>query len=413
MRTFLVTVGDELLSGRTVNSNAAYIGRKLADVGAPVVSALVVGDDIPQIAKAIRSATAGHEVVIVTGGLGPTHDDVTLDGISAALSLPLVESEEVLAAITERYKKLDRTVPAGVRRMARVPQGAEILPNHWGTAPGLHVLLGNTRIVALPGVPREMRGILDESVVPMLAALPGVRPVYVRALATAGVPESSLSERISDLIPPAGSAIRMAFLPGYNGVELRLSSAESPQEVDQLAARIAERIGLALVGDATGSDLVAKVGQLLTRRGATLATAESCTGGLLGKLLTDRAGSSDYYLGGVIAYANEAKLDFLDVPPEVLDSHGAVSAESAQAMAQGARSRFGSGYALSITGIAGPGGGTDLKPVGLIFLGLAWEGGSATRKLQLTSDREQNRERSAYSALDFLRRHLIDELSAK
>lgn len=413
MRTCLVTVGDELLSGRTVNSNAAYLGRRLAEMGAPVVAAVVVGDDVTAIAEAVNRAAGLHDVVIVTGGLGPTHDDVTLDGISRGLSLSLIESTQVLTGIRERYKKLDRTVPEGVLRMARIPKGAEVLPNQWGTAPGLHLSHGKTHLFILPGVPREMRGILDESVLPIVGALPGTQPVYVRALATAGLPESSLSERIQDLIPPAGNPVRLAFLPGYHGVELRLTSAGSNAEVDNLAARIAERIGPALIGEATGDDLIVKVGGLLCQRAATLATAESCTGGLLGKLLTDRAGSSDFYLGGVIAYANSAKRDFLGVPVDLLDTFGAVSAETAQAMAQGARERYGADYALSITGIAGPGGATPEKPVGLIYLGLAWQRGQSTRKLQLSADREQNRERSAYSALDYLRRHLQDELSSK
>jgi nicotinamide-nucleotide amidase len=413
VRTCLVTVGDELLSGRTVNSNAAYIGKKLADLGAPVELTLVVGDEVAEIAAAVRHACADHDVVVITGGLGPTHDDVTLDGISSALSLTLKENQKVLEAIQSRYRQLDRAVPKGVMRMARVPKGAEVLDNHWGTAPGLHMVNGRTHIFVLPGVPREMRGLLDNGVLPLLAKLPGLTPVYVRALVTAGLPESSLSEKIADLIPAAGSPIKLAFLPGYNGVELRLSSSVAPPDVDRLAAQISERIGAALVGEAGTDDLLAKLAQLLTNSGSTLATAESCTGGLLGKLLTDRAGSSDYYLGGVIAYANSAKQSFLDVPSGTLEAHGAVSAETAEAMATGARARFGATYALSITGIAGPGGGTPEKPVGLIYLGLAWPGGQTSKRLQLTKDREQNRERSAYSALDFLRRHILAQKSAK
>lgn len=408
MRTCLITVGDELLSGRTVNTNAAYIGRRLADLGAPVVTAVVVGDRVEGIAVAVSRSLEQHEVAIVTGGLGPTHDDVTLDGISSALHLPLEESPEVLARIEERYRRLDRVVPAGVKRMARIPRGARILPNHWGTAPGLHITTGQKHCFILPGVPREMRGILDGSVLPALSSLPGLSPVYVRELVTAGVPESSLSERIADLIPPDESPIRLAFLPGYDGVELRLTSSGSRLDVDRLAAAIAERIGPALVGAAPGDDLVGAVAQLLRERGATLATAESCTGGFLGKLLTDRAGSSDYYLGGVIAYANLAKHELLGVPDEILATYGAVSAETAEAMARGVRERLGADFALSITGIAGPGGATPDKPVGLIYLGLAREGGQVSRKLQLTSDREQNRDRSAYSALDLLRRHLLE-----
>jgi len=412
VRTCLITVGDELLSGRTVNTNASYIGNRLAETGAPVARTVVVGDRVDEIAGAVRRESADHNVLVVTGGLGPTHDDVTLDGLALAVSLPLTESADVLAAIEVRYRKLDRLVPAGVRRMARIPRGATVLPNHWGTAPGLHLKLEHCHLFVLPGVPREMRGLLDESVLPIVKSLPGLKPVHVRSLLTAGVTESALSETINDLIPPAGSPVRLAFLPGYHGVELRLTTQGTPAEADRLASAIAERIGPALIDPASSDDLMTAVGRLLRERGAHLATAESCTGGLLGKLLTDRAGSSDFYLGGVIAYANSSKANLLEVPQQTLDDHGAVSPETAEAMATGALARFGADYALSITGIAGPGGGTPAKPVGLIYMGLAWAGGATHRRLQLTSDREQNRERSAYAAFDMLRRHL-QEIPAK
>lgn len=415
MDAFLLTVGDELLSGRTLNSNAAYIGKKIAEAGAPVAEAMVVGDRVSEIAQAVKQAAMRYPVVVVTGGLGPTHDDVTLLGIALGLSLPLVEDPGVLKSITERYRRMDRAIPPGVTRMARIPQGARVLPNHWGTAPGLQITSGQASVFVLPGVPREMRGILDESVIPVIRTLPGTSPLYFRAVVTAGVPESSLSERIADLIPPADGPIRLAFLPGYSGVEVRLTTVDSGSEtaVDQLAAAIAKRVGPALVGEIAGDDLVSRVGELLRARGATLATAESCTGGLLGKLLTDRAGSSDFYLGGLITYANSAKHDLLGVPSELLERFGAVSAETALAMAKGARERFGSDFALSITGIAGPGGATPEKPVGLIFLGLAWPGGESAKSLQLSTDREQNRERAAYSALNYLRLHLIPESPPK
>lgn len=408
MRTCLITIGDELLSGRTINTNASYIGSRLAESGAPVTKAVVIGDIVAEIEFEITEALFDFDVVVITGGLGPTHDDVTLDGLAEALELPLEESDEVLETIEARYRKLDRVVPAGVRRMARVPRGATVLPNRWGTAPGLHIVADRRHLFVLPGVPREMRGLLDESVVPMVKKLPGLTPVYVRSLLTAGVTESALSESISDLIPPADSPVRLAFLPGYHGVELRLATQSAPKEADRLATAIAERIGPALLEPTSGDDLLGVVGNLLRYRKARLATAESCTGGFLGKLLTDRAGSSEFYLGGVIAYANSAKQELLDVSRETLADFGSVSPESAAAMAQGARERFGADYALAITGIAGPGGGTEAKPVGLIYLGLASGDGVVTRKLQLTSDREQNRERSAYAALDFLRRHLVE-----
>jgi nicotinamide-nucleotide amidase len=396
-----------------VNTNAAFIGEKLGRVGVPVDEAVVVGDDTQQIAAAVGRGLQGFDVAVLTGGLGPTHDDVTVEGVALALKVKLEQRDEVWAAIEARYRHMDRTVPSGASRMALVPSGAEILENRWGTAPGLHLVKGGHHLFVLPGVPREMRGMLEDSVLPRLKRLPGLAPVHVRSIMTAGVPESTLSEKISDLIPGRDHAVRLAFLPGYGGVELRLTTQQDPAAMDRLAEQIGERIGSSLIRDAGDRDVVAYAGDLLRSRGETVATAESCTGGLLGKLLTDRAGSSDYYIGGVVAYSNRLKEGLLGVPATILARHGAVSAETAEAMATGAREQLGATYALSVTGIAGPGGGTPDKPVGMVYLGLAFPGGTSSRKLQLATDREQNRARAAYAAVDFLRRHMTGQISSK
>jgi len=406
MRAHIITIGNELLSGRTVNSNAAYIGHALAAVGAPVAEITVVGDDDEAIVNALQRAVELSDVIVTCGGLGPTHDDITKVAMARALSLELVFDPEAMKRIEARYERWARKMPEAAQSMAMIPKGATTLPNEWGTAPGLHIEYQGTHIFVVPGVPREMRGLISESVVPALRKLPGLTPVYTRALATSGVPESTLAERLSDLIPPEDGPIAMAFLPGYGGVELRFTTTTAEAELDELVAKIEARLGKIVVGDADAVDLVSAVGDLLRERGETLATAESCTGGWLGKVLTDRAGSSDYYVGGVVAYSNEIKVRLLGVAEEILAAHGAVSAETAAAMASGARERLGADYALAITGIAGPGGGTDDKPVGLIYLGMAHGGGVETRRLRLSNDREQNRERSVYAALNLLRRHL-------
>ena len=411
MHAHIVTVGDELLAGRTTNSNAAFIGQALSLLGVPAVQGTVVGDSVIDIAAAVTAALDAADLVIVTGGLGPTHDDVTLEGVAAALGVPLVLNLAVQALIVERYRRWGRTIPAGAERMAMVPEGAAVLPNEWGTAPGLHLRINQRHLIVLPGVPREMRGIMTESVTPLVRAMPGRQPVHFRALATAGVPESRLSELIADLIPPPDSAIRLAFLPGYGGVELRLSTQGDSAALDRLAKAITARIGRAFVGDAAEGDLVGHVSRICKSRGYTLATAESCTGGLVGKLFTDLPGSSEFYTGGVVAYDNRIKQEFLGVSAEQLQTFGAVSEEVALAMAAGVRQRFASTFGLSVTGIAGPGGGTEQKPVGLIWLGLAHPGGTAAHRLILAGDREQNRLRAAYAAIDFLRRHLA--LAAK
>jgi len=408
MHAHLVTVGDELLSGRTVNSNAAFIGARLAEVGVPVTQGVVVGDDTGEIARAVAEALTQADVVIVTGGLGPTHDDVTLEGVARALDVPLVRDLGVEAQVVERYRRWGRTLPEGVLRMAMLPEGAEALPNSWGSAPGVHIRRDERHLFVLPGVPSEMRGIVTESVMPILRRLPGRLPVYFRALVTAGVAESRLSDKIHDLIPAPGSGIRLAFLPGYGGVELRLTTQGDQAELDRLAKAIIERIGAAYVGDASqdDEDLIGVVSALCKERGHTLATAESCTGGLVGKLLTDRPGSSEFYSGGVVAYDNRIKQNMLGVTAEALQAFGAVSEEVARAMATGVRERFATTFGLSITGVAGPGGGTPEKPVGLIWLGMAHPEGVESRKLMLAADRDQNRRRAAFAAIDYLRRHL-------
>jgi nicotinamide-nucleotide amidase len=412
MHAHLVTVGDELLSGRTVNSNAAFIGAHLAEVGVPVVQSVVVGDDTDEIARAVAAAVTQAQVVVVTGGLGPTHDDVTLEGVARALGVPLARDLSVEAQVVERYRRWGRTLPEGVLRMAMLPEGAEALPNLWGSAPGLHIRRDERHLFVLPGVPSEMRGIMTESILPRLKRLPDRLPVHFRALVTAGVAESRLSDKIKDLIPKAGSAIRLAFLPGYGGVELRLTTQGDESELDRLARSIIERIGAAYVGEATAKDedLVGVVSTLCKKGGHTLATAESCTGGLLGKLLTDRPGSSEFYSGGVVAYENRIKEKLLGISAKDLTTFGAVSEEVARAMAAGVRERFDATFGLSITGIAGPGGATPDKPVGLIWLGLAHPEGVGSRRLMLAADRDQNRRRAAFAAIDFLRRHLTKSL---
>lgn len=402
----MLTIGDELLSGRTVDSNGAYIGKRLSVVGAPVESRVTVGDDVAHIGRVLLTALAEYDIVVITGGLGPTHDDVTVEAVATALNIPLVMNDDVLGGIEARYREWNRPMPKAVTRMARIPEGTIVLENLWGTAPGLYLQVDLRHVFLMPGVPREMRGILDESVVPIIKALPGLTPVHTRAIITSGISESALAEKLADLIPPPESPVKTAYLPGYGGVELRFSSLEDPEALGRLVDQISERIGPHYIGDATREDLVGHVARILVERKETLATAESCTGGLIGKLLTDRPGSSDYYLGGVVVYSNEIKEKLLGVPVDTLSQHGAVSAQTAEAMAAGARDRLKSTYAISVTGIAGPGGGTEEKPVGLVYLGLATRTGSFSREMRLTRDREQNRHRSAYAAIDFLRRKM-------
>jgi len=408
MRVYILTIGNEILLGETLDTNMAEIARGLVEAGADVSGHLTIGDEVGAIARAVRDALAGADAVIVTGGLGPTPDDVTQEGIAEALSVALHVDEEIVARVRERFRRIGRTMPEINVRQAEVPDGAVVLPNPVGTAPGLRMESGRAILYVLPGVPSEMRAILEASVLPEIRARSQAPAPVIHLVRTAGIPESEIAERLAALGGVAG--LSLAFLPDPSfGVDLRFVFRGTPEPERADALALARRsLGEAIYTECHGArsavTLEVALGEALRARGATIALAESCTGGLIAKRVTDVAGSSDYFLGGFVTYANDAKIRDLGVDPALLAEHGAVSEPVARAMAEGARTRFGATYGLSVTGIAGPGGGTPEKPVGLVWLGLATPDGVQARRLQVPGDRRWVRARTAQLALDWLRR---------
>ncbi|HJQ21081.1 MAG TPA: competence/damage-inducible protein A [Gemmatimonadaceae bacterium] len=412
----LLTIGDELLLGFTNDTNGAYLARRLAELGVALARRTSVGDTVDAIVAAIREALDRTGAVITTGGLGPTEDDMTRDAVAVAFGRALELDEAHMNWMRERWRKrFGRDMPESNRRQALLPMGARKLENRHGSAPGAFIEDDRGRwLVMLPGVPREMRGMTEDTVIPLLrdrfAGAAG-NSIRSRTLRTTGIGESAIADRVE-----ADATLRslkgegsLAYLPGVDGTDLRIT--RSGPDVDAALERAARAlyavIGEFVYGENT-EDLAAVVLDLCRRKRVRVAVAESCTGGLLGARLTAIPGSSDVFVGGVIAYANDAKRDALGVTEADLRSHGAVSEEVVRAMAEGARNRFGADLALSITGIAGPDGGTAEKPVGLVWICAAYRDRFEPRKLQLWGDREEIRYRSAQAAMDLARRMLSD-----
>ena len=417
----LLTVGTELLLGFTVDTNAAAAGRALAAAGLAVVRRATVGDDEAAIRDAVGAALERTGTVIVTGGLGPTRDDVTRDAVAGLMGRVLVRDPAILAALEERFARLGRgPMPDANRRQAEVPHGATVLPNRWGTAPGLWLEDDRGRLVVLlPGVPAEAIGLLEHEVIPRLVerrtpGRTGARGngsdevILSRTLRTTGISESALADRVGDPGRITGEHLTLAWLPSPEGTDLRLtawglSAQAAGTALAQAAAALRPLLGAHCYGEGE-TDLAGVVLERLAGRQSRLAVAESCTGGLLGARITAIPGSSRVFLGGVVAYDNEVKLGQLGVSADTLAEHGAVSEAAAREMAAGVARAFGADVAAAVTGIAGPGGGTVAKPVGTVWI--AALAGGRTRAFLFTfpGDRETVRRRAAQAALDALRR---------
>ncbi|MBI2614560.1 MAG: competence/damage-inducible protein A [Gemmatimonadetes bacterium] len=411
----LVTIGTELLLGFTIDSNAAEIARALASVGARVVRRTTVGDDPAAITDAVRDGLARTGFVVTTGGLGPTRDDVSKRAVAALFGAPLVVDPVYLDQLRQRFQRLGRgPMPESNRTQAEIPRGAIVLPNQWGTAPGLWLQGEPGVAVLLPGVPREVRGLLEHEVGPrvqeLVARLGGAPTVTLsRTLRTTGITESALADRIGPL-EDRFAPVTLAYLPTVEGVDLRLTAwglkrADAERVLGDAAEMLKPVLGEHCYGE-DGCDLAAVVLARLERRGARLAVAESCTGGLLGGRITAVPGASRAFVGGVVAYTNDVKVSELGVPQALLEQHGAVSEPVVRAMAEEVTRRFGATAGLAVTGIAGPTGGTPEKPVGTVWLAAFLEGRCETALRRFPGDRQHIRQRSAQAALDLLRRML-------
>jgi nicotinamide-nucleotide amidase len=421
----LVTIGDELLSGERQDRNGPWMAAFLGGRGIPVREILAVGDGEDEIVEALARALLRAPLVLVTGGLGPTRDDRTREAVARLLSLPLREDEGLLRRLEARYRDQGLPgMPERARRMTVVPEGAEILANGKGSAPGLALRAGGRRLVLLPGIPGEMRALVEEEVAPRLDAwFPG-RPAAPAStlVRTSGIAESLLAQALEEAL--AGEAgedalageegraregvgdappVAIAYRPSLQGVELRFSAAGPG--ADAALARALERVEPVLRPyryDAPSGDLAEVVLQRCAGRKWRLAVAESCTGGLLAARLTGIPGSSAVFLGGVVAYHDQVKSDLLEVPPEMIRAHGAVSEEVVVAMARGAARRLGAHLTLSVSGVAGPGGGTPEKPVGLVWFGLHGPDGDRSFRARFPGDRAEVRARSVQFALERL-----------
>ncbi|HOP06599.1 MAG TPA: competence/damage-inducible protein A [candidate division Zixibacteria bacterium] len=409
----IITIGDEIITGHIVDTNAAFIARQLTDIGLPVRYRTSVGDSVEAMDEAFRLAWRRARVTICTGGLGPTDDDITKKAIVKVFKRNLIFNEELLELLRKRWAARGIEMPAINQNQALLPQGALLFPNKIGSAVGICIAEEGRIFIALPGVPAEAEQIMVDEVVPYLKSLRQGHAIEVVRLRTTGIVESRLAEKLKDGLK-LEPGVRLAYLPGYGGVDLRIiasadSSEEAQNKANDLARYVESKAGRYIYtrGD---DNLEAVVGQLLRDNDKTLAVAESCTAGMLGSRVTAVAGASDYFLGGIIAYANEVKTERLGVDAGIIEEHGAVSEECALAMASGCRNLFGSDYALSITGIAGPEGGTEDKPVGTVYVGLSSAHHNLARRFNLGSTREINRTRSVYCALELLRRAILDLL---
>lgn len=407
----IIAIGDELLLGYTVDSNSAFIARKLSALGFTVRASSTVGDDPAAMEVEFRHALKRSRVVIVTGGLGPTDDDLTKRAIVKVFKRNLILHDEILETIRQRFAARGVEMPALSQNQALLPQGATFFPNKNGSAVGICIAEEGNIFIALPGVPMEMKQIMTDEVAPYLARHFTEAALTVATLRTTGVGESVLSEMIAPGLKQT-SGVKLAYLPHCGSVDLRvISTAKEKEEAESKAGRLVKHLEKAVGKYIYGRDddtLAGVVGQLLNDNDKTLAVAESCTAGQLGMAITDIPGSSSYFIGGVLAYANEVKERQLEVSNEILVKYGAVSEECAVAMAAGCRNAFGTDYALSITGIAGPDGGTEDKPVGTTYIGLASAHATYARLFRFGSDRSMNRTRAVNSALEMLRREILD-----
>jgi len=411
MKIEIITIGDEILTGHTIDSNSAFIAEQLTSIGFNVTYISSTGDSLEQMEESFRLALKRANIVITTGGLGPTDDDNTKKALVKVFKRNLIFHEEILEDIKSRYQVRGIDMPAINQNQALLPQGAKVFPNKSGSAVGIGIIENNRTFISLPGVPFEMKQIMLDEVIPYVKGLITNQSLYIIKLRTTGIVESKLAELIKPNLQLEEN-VRLAYLPTFSGVDLRILAAGKTFSEAQEKARTQERYLESIAGkyiygkdDDTLPDIL---GQLLKDNDKTMAVAESCTGGQLGETITSISGASEFFLGGLITYSNASKIQLLGVPAEIIEKYGAVSEECALAMATGCRNKFECDYALAITGIAGPTGGSDDKPVGTTFIGLSSKYDEYVHKFVLGNNREANRIRASYAALELLRRDILD-----
>jgi nicotinamide-nucleotide amidase len=410
MRAEIIATGSELLSGGVVDTNSVFLAEELLEIGIETAFKTIVGDDEKDMEDAVRTARERVDVILVTGGIGPTVDDITRKALARVLKKRLVLSDDALKAVKAVFKAKGKEYPGANDRQALIPAGARLLRNPVGVAPGFTLVEDGKFVAVLPGVPAEMQAMYRESLRPALEEhFGGKAAIRRKVLHTCGLSESKVNELIQDILKQKRPAVGLTARE--TGVDIRIvahegSGARSRSTMERTEADIRKKVGDAVYG-VDGQEMEEVVGALLTQRKRTLAVAESCTGGLISGRFTNIAGSSVYFERGVVVYSNAAKTELLGVAADLIERHGAVSCEVAKAMAQGIRERSKTDLGLSVTGIAGPSGGTPAKPVGLVYIALASPDGVTVNENRFLGTRSQVRQRTAQTAMDMVRRYLI------
>ncbi len=411
MNAYIITIGDEILTGQTLNTNAGFIGEKLADIQINIRKASIVGDSEEDILNEFKSGWEDHDLTIVTGGLGPTHDDITRQCVVKFFNTELEMNEEVLDDIKALFQKSGREVTKINENQALLPKTAQVIRNYLGTAPGMWIEKNDKIFIALPGVPFEMIAMMKNYIIPQLEDKLQKSTVIKRSiLQTTGIFESALYEKLGN-IDELLTGSKLAFLPTPQGVRLRITVEEENEEaaknkLSEIEQKIKSKAGrfIYAVNDAALEEVV---GRMLKERGLKIALAESCTGGYVSHLLTNISGSSNYFERGIVAYSNAAKVEILKVNEDTIAEYGAVSLEIARQMAEGARATSGADIGLSITGLLGPTGATPGKPIGLVYIGFCDETVCTAKKFTFGEDRLVNKQRTAQAALEMVRRSLL------
>jgi nicotinamide-nucleotide amidase len=415
IKASIITIGDELLIGQVIDTNSAYIAQALNKIGVAVHTRIAVGDDKTAIIDALTTAASNSHVIIMTGGLGPTADDLTKPLLNEYFEGKMIVHEPTLAHITDLFvNKYKRPMIERNRKQAEVPDVCEVLFNETGTAPGMLFKKEGVYYFSLPGVPHEMRWLTDKHVIPTIASNFNTQPIIHRTLLTAGLGESFLAELISDFELGLPEYIKLAYLPNFGMVRLRLTATGKPENelkinIEEAFAKLKIAVKDYLVTD-LDENMEVVVGRLLKEKNQTVSTAESCTGGYIGHLLSKHAGSSQFYTGGIISYDNRIKTEFLDVPEQILHTVGAVSQEAVELMAKSVREKMKTDYAVSVSGIMGPSGQTDEKPLGMVWIGVANKEKVVSKVFYLRFDRLRNIEVTANQAINLLRLLIINKI---
>jgi nicotinamide-nucleotide amidase len=403
----ILVIGDEVISGLIVDTNSKYLGERIYESAAGVSRITKIGDDFSIIEECVEQALQRSNWIILTGGLGITHDDITKSVLTKVFASNLHRDEKVIEMLKKTFHKRNRAIPESVKSQCEVPDNCQVLYNEVGTAPGFRFERGGHVLFCLPGVPHEMKHLFERYIVPELVKHSS-RTFSHRIIKTTGISEADLWEKVGS-IDALQEKVTLSSLPSHLGVRIRLSvlvKSEGQAILDEIEQSLRDRIGRYIYGK-NEETLEGKIGQLLTEKSLTLATAESCTGGLIGHMLTQVPGSSNYFKEGFVVYSNEAKVSRLGVEQQMIDEHGAVSEPVARLMSEGIRRVAGADIGISVTGISGPTGGSDKKPVGLTYIAVSDSTGTWCGKYIYTHDRIKNKERTAQTALNLVRLQLL------